>query len=146
MSKHILVVNGANVNLLGSREALYGDVSLDEINSEILAHARNLGFVVDMFSSNIEGELVNKIQEARKNYDGLLINAGAYSHYSYALRDAIASAKIPCVEIHFSNVFAREEFRHKSVLAPVCAGFIAGFGKDSYILALDALSYTFRSL
>ncbi|MGI6030196.1 MAG: type II 3-dehydroquinate dehydratase [Eubacteriales bacterium] len=145
MNKHIMIINGANVNLLGSREtSIYGNESLNDINVEILAHARPLGLVVDIFTSNIEGELVDKIHEARGNYDGLIINAGAYSHYSYALRDAIASLKIPCVEIHYSNVFAREEFRHKSVLAPVCAGQIVGFGKMSYILALDALAYMLR--
>lgn len=143
MSRHILVINGANVNLQGVREtSIYGDQSLNDITMEMIEHGRKLGFALDTYASNIEGEIINTIQQARGQYDGIIINAGAYSHYSYAIRDAIASIRLPCVEIHFTNVYAREEFRHRQAIAPVCAGQIVGFGKFSYILALDALYYT----
>ena len=140
MAKKILIINGPNLNLLGEREpGIYGNKTLQDISIQIAAKAEKLGIVCDFFQSNIEGELIEKIHEARKNIDGVIINAGAYSHYSYALRDAITAVKIPFIEIHCSNVFSREEFRHKSVIAPVCVGNISGFGKNSYLLAVDAL-------
>lgn len=142
MKKHVIVIHGPNINLTGEREAsVYGRESFDEINQEILKYASELNLNCEIYQSNIEGELINKIQEARHDFDGIVLNAGAYTHYSYAIRDAIASIHIPCIEVHFSNVYSREEFRRKSVIAPVCAGTIAGFGKYSYLLALRGLTH-----
>lgn len=141
MKKSVIVIHGPNINLTGEREAsVYGQESFESINQDILAWASSLNFNCEIYQSNVEGELINKIQEARHSFDGIVLNAGAYTHYSYALRDAIASIHIPCIEVHFSNVASREEFRSKSVIAPVCAGSIAGFGKYSYMLALQGLA------
>lgn len=141
MKKNVIVIHGPNINLTGEREAsIYGKENFDSINREILDYAANLNFNCEIYQSNVEGELINKIQEVRHSCDGIVLNAGAYTHYSYALRDAIASVRIPCIEVHFSNVHSREDFRSKSVIAPVCAGTIAGFGKFSYMLALDGLA------
>jgi 3-dehydroquinate dehydratase-2 len=137
--KRIAVVNGPNLNLLGSREPdQYGNKTLDEINRLIAIEAEALGAACEFFQSNSEGELVTAIQRA-SGADGIILNAGAYTHYSIALRDAIAAAAAPAVEVHISNVHVREEFRRVSVIAPVCLGVIAGFGPNSYILALRAL-------
>ena len=138
-----LVINGVNLNLTGLREqTVYGKATLLEMNEQIADFAKSLGDSVDFYQSNIEGELVNKLHEAflNKAYDGILLNAGAYTHYSYALRDAIAGIDVPVVEVHMSNVYAREEFRHNQVLAPVCVGQISGFGADSYRLGIEALA------
>ena len=138
--KKILVLHGPNINLTGIREpGTYGKDTLETINEEIRDCVHSLGMECDIFQSNHEGALIDKIHEALEGYDGIVINAGAYTHYSYTLRDAISSVKKPCVEVHMSNVHAREEFRHKSVIGPVCAGVIAGFGKHSYLLAVDAV-------
>ena len=137
-----LVINGVNLNLTGLREQeVYGTVSLAKINEKIAKYAEGCGDSVDFFQSNIEGMLVNKLHEAflGKDYDGILLNAGAYTHYSYALRDAIAAIDVPVVEVHMSNVHAREEFRKNSVLAEVCKGVVCGFGADSYLAALVGL-------
>ena len=137
-----LVINGVNLNLTGLREqSVYGTVSLAKINEKIASFAESCGDSVDFYQNNIEGMLVNKLQEAflGKAYDGILLNAGAYTHYSYALRDAIASIDIPVVEVHMSNVHAREEFRKTSVLSEVCKGVVCGFGADSYLAALVGL-------
>lgn len=140
-----LVMNGVNLNLTGMREkGVYGTKTLDEINEEIRLYAKeNLRAEVDFYQSNIEGELVNKLHEAylQKGYDGILFNAGAFTHYSYALRDTIAAIDIPVVEVHISNVHAREAFRHNSVLSEVCKGVVCGLGVGSYIAALTALAY-----
>ena len=142
MKKHVIVIHGPNINLTGEREAsVYGQESFESINREILEYAASLGYQCETYQSNIEGELINKIHEARHQFEGLVLNAGAYTHYSYAIRDAIAAVHIPCIEVHFSNVFSREEFRSKSVIAPVCAGSISGFGKHSYMLALAGLQH-----
>ena len=142
MKKHVIVIHGPNINLTGEREAsVYGKESFDDINREILEYASGLNLNCEIYQSNIEGELINKIQEARHDFDGIVLNAGAYTHYSYAIRDAIAAIHIPCIEVHFSNVYSREDFRSKSVIAPVCAGSIAGFGKYSYLLALRGLTH-----
>lgn len=133
-----LFVNGVNLNMTGEREkGVYGTQTLDQINAEISAHFK--GDKCEFFQSNIEGEICTAIQSADKNgFDGVILNAGAYTHYSIAIRDAIASAKTPVIEVHMSNVHAREEFRHKSVISEVCRGVICGFGKNSYILAAES--------
>lgn len=134
-----LVLNGVNLNLTGRREKdVYGGETLEEINREIEAFVEGKGHRVDFVQSNFEGELCTQIQRAEGVYDGVVLNAGAFTHYSYAIRDAIASVSVPVVEVHMSNVHAREEFRHKSVLTEVCKGEILGFGKNSYILALES--------
>lgn len=128
------------MDMVGIREkGVYGDETAESINRQIVENAGKLNCDCDIFQSNHEGDLIDHIHDARGNYNGVVINAGALTHYSYAIRDAIASVRIPFVEVHMSNIYAREEFRHKSVLAPVCAGQICGFGKNSYFLALAAL-------
>ena len=137
-----LVMNGVNLNLTGKREkGVYGTATLDEINEKIAAFCKANGDSVEFYQSNIEGELVNKLHEGylQRSYDGIIFNAGAFTHYSYALRDAIAAIDIPVAEVHMSNVHAREEFRHKSVLSEVCKGVVCGFGAASYISAIVGL-------
>ena len=132
-----LVLNGVNLNLTGKREqGVYGSETLESINRELKEFCEKHGHEVDFFQSNLEGELCTKIQDAEGKYDGIALNAGAFTHYSYAIRDAIAAVTVPVVEVHMSNIQAREEFRHKSVLTEVCKGAILGFGKKSYLLAL----------
>lgn len=138
----ILVLNGVNLNLTGKREqSVYGTQTLDEINAKIAAYCEKQGDSVQFFQSNIEGELVNALHKAflEKTCDAIVFNAGAYTHYSYALRDAIAAIDIPVVEVHMSNVHAREEFRRNSVLSSVCKGVVCGFGANSYIAAIVGL-------
>lgn len=126
--------------MVGVREkGIYGEETAQSISEQIKSFAGSQGFSVEIYQSNHEGDLIDKIHAARGNFDGVVINAGALTHYSYALRDAIACVKLPFVEVHMSNIHAREEFRHTSVIAPVCAGQIAGFGKNSYFLAIMAL-------
>ena len=140
MKKNILVIQGPNLNLTGEREkGVYGSETIETINNEIMECAESLGLVCTIFQSNHEGAIIDKIHNARLDCDGVIINAGAYTHYSYAIRDAISAIRIPCIEVHMSNIYAREEFRSKSVIAPVCAGHIAGFGKHGYFLALHGL-------
>ena len=131
----LLFINGVNLNMTGTREkGVYGTQTLDEINKQIAAHFK--GDTCDFYQSNIEGEICTAIQQSQsKGYDGIVLNAGAFTHYSYAIRDAIAAVEVPVVEVHLSNIHAREEFRNKSVLSEVCKGVICGFGKASYILA-----------
>ncbi len=137
--KQILVIHGPNLNLLGEREnAIYGEATLENINKEISALAGELGAKTDFFQSNVEGEIVNAVQKAKGVYGALIINPGGYTHYSVAIRDAISAVQIPAVEVHLSNIHAREEFRQKSVIAPVAKGQIMGFGKESYLLAVRA--------
>ena len=139
--KRILVIHGPNLNLVGVREpGVYGTVDIEEINRRILARAGELGVGCDLFQSNHEGEIVDRLQQARGVYDGVALNAGAYTHYSIAIRDAIAAIRLPVIEVHLSNVHAREEFRHQSVIAPVCKGGIFGLGWRGYLLALEALA------
>lgn len=138
--KKLLVLLGPNLNMVGVREkGIYGEETALSISDQIIIWAKENGFNADVFQSNHEGDLIDKIHSAKDNYDGVVINAGALTHYSYALRDAITSIKIPFIEVHMSNIHSREEFRHKSVIAPVCVGQIAGFGKYSYYLAINAL-------
>ena len=139
-NKKVLVLLGPNLNMVGVREkGVYGDETAESINLRIMEEAKKHNYECEIFQSNWEGALIDKIHGAKGVYDGVVINAGALTHYSYALRDAIACVRIPFVEVHMSNIHAREEFRHTSVIAPVCAGQIAGFGKQSYFLALSAL-------
>jgi 3-dehydroquinate dehydratase-2 len=139
-TKRVLVLLGPNLNLIGVREkGVYGDETAESISRQIVENAKSLNYDCDIYQSNHEGDLIDRIHAARDVYSGVIVNAGALTHYSYALRDAIASVRIPFVEVHMSNIYAREDFRHKSVISPVCAGQIAGFGKNSYFLALSAL-------
>lgn len=136
----LLVLLGPNLNMVGVREkGVYGTETAEDINKQIIEFAQDNGFDAEMFQSNHEGDLIDRIHSAKDKFDGCIINAGALTHYSYALRDAIACVDIPFVEVHMSNIYAREEFRHTSVIAPVCKGQIAGFGKQSYFLAINAL-------
>ena len=131
----LLFINGVNLNMTGKREKdVYGTQTLEEINAEIASHFAKDECV--FYQSNNEGDICSRLQLAGgEHFDGIILNAGAYTHYSYAIRDAIASVSVPVVEVHMSNVHSREEFRHKSVISEVCKGVIAGFGKNSYILA-----------
>lgn len=136
----LLLLNGPNLNLLGKREPdVYGRVTLKDIVAGVKTRARALRVQVDAVQSNDEGALVTRIGDAMGRYDGLLINPAAYTHTSVAIRDAISAAKLPCVEIHLSNIHAREDFRHQSLTAAVCIGQVSGFGATSYLLALEAL-------
>ena len=136
----LLLINGANLNMLGVREPeKYGNTSLKEVEEFVVSRGKELGAEVDTWQSNYEGEIVEKIQQSRGVYDGILINAGGYTHTSVVIRDAIASVDIPTVEIHMTNISAREKFRHTSLLTGVCVGIVAGFGVNSYILALEGL-------
>lgn len=133
----LLFLNGVNLNMTGRREkGVYGTQTLEEINAEIAAFCKARGAEYSFYQTNIEGELCTAIQQA--DADGIILNAGAFTHYSYALRDAIASVDIPVVEVHMSNVHAREPFREKSVISEVCKGTVLGFGKNSYLLAAES--------
>jgi 3-dehydroquinate dehydratase-2 len=135
----ILFLNGPNLNLLGQREPeVYGRTTLADIEAKVRDRAAKLNAEIDFRQTNLEGELVGWIQQARGNFDAIVLNAAAYTHTSVALRDAIAAAGVPTIEIHLSNIHAREEFRHKSLIAPICRGQISGFGAASYILGLEA--------
>lgn len=135
----ILFLNGPNLNLLGQREPeIYGRTTLADIEAQVRERAAALKVEIDFRQSNLEGELVDWIQQAKGKFDVIVINAAAYTHTSIALRDAIAASGVPTIEIHLSNVHAREEFRHKSLIAPVCRGQITGFGQKSYVLGLEA--------
>ena len=137
----VLILNGPNLNLTGTRDPkIYGTTTLPQIEETCKEKGKTLGMQVDFMQSNHEGVLIDTIHNARGYYDYLIINAGAYTHYSYAIRDAISSVEIPTIEIHLSNIHARESFRHESVLAPVCVGLIAGFGPLSYLLALTYIA------
>jgi len=136
----ILVINGPNINMLGVREPeKYGTETLANIEAEIYAYSFELGTDVETFQSNCEGEIIDKIQKAFGVFDGILINPAGYSHTSVSIRDAISAVDLPCVEVHLTNIHGREEFRQKSIIAPVCIGQISGFKKNSYMLGLKAL-------
>ncbi len=140
MNNKILLLLGPNLNMVGVREKnVYGQQTAESIKEEVIAYGNSRGYEVDVFQSNHEGGLIDQIHAARGKYCAAIINAGALTHYSYALRDAIPCAQLPFIEVHMSNIHAREEFRHTSVIAPVCKGQIAGFGKQVYFLAIDAV-------
>ena len=137
----ILIINGPNLNFLGKREPeIYGKDTLSDIIEYTIKETESLGAEISAFQSNCEGEIIDALYRAyEEGIEGIVLNGGAYSHYSIAIRDAISSVKIPCVEVHLSNIYAREEFRHRSVLSAVCSGVICGFGKQVYPLAIKAL-------
>lgn len=140
MKKKILVIHGPNLNMLGIREPeIYGHTTLEQVNNEIIALGSQLGADIECFQSNSEGALIDKIQSAYGTKDGIIINPGAYTHYSYAIHDAIKAVALPAIEVHLSDIHSREEFRRISVIAPACCGQVAGFGKDSYLVALEKL-------
>ncbi len=135
----ILILNGVNINMTGKREAVYGTETLDEINARLKKYAEDKGAEIEFFQSNSEGEIVDRLQKG--GFDGLVINAGAYTHYSYAIADALYSVKAKKIEVHMSNILAREEFRQKSVLSKNCDGCIMGLGSDVYFVAVDYLTW-----
>tara|TARA_E500000178_G_scaffold325865_1_gene353577 strand:- start:180 stop:617 length:438 start_codon:yes stop_codon:yes gene_type:complete len=140
--KKIIILNGPNLNLLGERESNhYGNFTLKEVEEKCNIHADKNDLNLTFFQSNIEGELVQKIQEARKVQDGLIINAGGYTHTSVAIHDALKIIKIPIIELHISNIYNREDFRHNSLLSRVANGIICGFGAEGYIMALNAIKH-----
>ena len=140
MKNNIIVINGPNLNLLGEREhSQYGSITYDELKNNCLKYSKNLAINIEFTQSNIEGEIVTIIQEAKKKYDGLIINAAGFTHTSVAIRDALAIFKKPSIELHISNIYKREEFRHKSMISDVVTGIICGLGANGYILAINAM-------
>ena len=147
MTFKIIVIHGPNLNLLGQREpGVYGTLTLEEINNRLQTHAQEIGVDLKSFQSNSEGQIIDAVHEAGPRSDGIVINAGAYTHTSVAIRDAISAVNLPTIEVHLSNVHARETFRHKSLIAPVCLGVVAGFGWRSYLLGLDGLAAHLKDL
>ena len=145
MDLKIIVIHGPNLNLLGKREpGIYGSMTMEQINNHLVKIGKEEGVEVHLFQSNGEGAIIDALHDAAEWANGVVMNAGAYTHYSIAIRDAIAAIKIPVIEVHLSNVHAREEFRHKSVIAPVCRGVVAGFGWRSYVLGLQGLIDTLK--
>ena len=146
MKNKILVINGPNLNLLGEREKdKYGSVTIEDVKNEYLAFSKKNNLELDFFQSNIEGEIVEAIQKARKNKDGVIINAGGYTHTSVAIHDALKILKIPIIELHITNIYNREEFRHKSLISKLATSVICGFGTDGYIMALKAINNFLKS-
>ena len=140
MKNNIIVINGPNLNLLGEREqSQYGSVTYDELKNNCLKYSKTLEINIEFTQSNIEGEIVTIIQKAKKKYDGLIINAAGFTHTSVAIRDALAIFKKPSIELHISNIYKREEFRHKSMISDVVTGIICGLGANGYILAINAM-------
>ncbi len=140
MKNNIIVINGPNLNLLGEREqSQYGSIKYEDLKNKCIKHSKDLGINIDFTQSNIEGEIVTMIQEARKKYDGIIINAAGFTHTSVAIRDALAIFKKPSIELHISNIYKREEFRHKSMISDVVSGVICGLGANGYILAINAM-------
>jgi 3-dehydroquinate dehydratase-2 len=140
MSNKIIIINGPNINLLGEREqSQYGSITFEELEQNCLIKAKEKGLMLDFYQSNIEGELVNKIQNARNKYDGMIINAAGFTHTSVAIRDALTLFKKPIIELHISNIYKREEFRHKSLISDIAQGGIFGLGAEGYILAIISI-------
>lgn len=136
----ILIINGPNLNLLGNREnGIYGDLTLEQINNNIKQDVKGLAVELDFYQSNYEGDIITKIQECKKNFDALIINPAAYSHYSIAILDAIRACGIDVVEVHISNIYSREDYRKKSITSEGCKGVISGFGYYGYVMAVNAL-------
>tara|TARA_B100000530_G_scaffold11618_1_gene8937 strand:+ start:52 stop:498 length:447 start_codon:yes stop_codon:yes gene_type:complete len=137
---NIIIVNGPNLNLLGEREqSQYGSITFDQLKKKCTEHSKKIGINTAFFQSNIEGEIVNKIQEARKSHDGIIINAAGYTHTSVSIRDALDVFKKPIIELHISNIYKREEFRQKSLISEIVTGIICGLGSNGYILAINAM-------
>ena len=146
MSNKIIIINGPNLNLLGEREqSQYGSTSFEQLKQNCIKKAKELNLEVNFTQSNIEGELVNIIQDARKNYDGMIVNAAGFTHTSVAIRDALDLFKKPIIELHISNIYKREEFRHKSLISGVATGGIFGLGSEGYILAIISLQKIFQN-
>ena len=144
--KKIIILNGPNLNLLGEREkSQYGDFTLNDVEKTCKEFAKKNNLDLSFFQSNIEGELVEKIQESRNDQEGLVINAGGYTHTSVAIHDALKICNLPIIELHISNIYNREEFRHKSLISKVANGVICGFGADGYIMALNAMKNFFKN-
>ncbi len=141
MMNKIIILNGPNLNLLGEREKeKYGNITLKDIEDNCVEYAKKNNINLSLFQSNIEGELVDEIQKARKNFNGLIINAGGYTHTSVAIHDALKILEIPIIELHITNIYNREDFRHKSLISKLASGIICGFGTDGYIMALKAIN------
>ena len=146
MKQNIIIINGPNLNLLGEREqSQYGSITFEELKKNCLKKSKELNINLSFTQSNIEGEIVSLIQEARKNYDGIIINAAGFTHTSVAIRDALSIYKKPIIELHISNIYKREEFRHKSLISGVVTGGIFGLGAEGYILAIISLQKTFQN-
>ena len=140
MQNNIIIINGPNINLLGDRDkSIYGNETYESLLNRCRSEAKKIDVNIDFYQSNIEGELVTKIQESRKQYDGMIINAAAFTHTSVAIRDALSLYKKPCIELHISNIYKREEFRHKSLISDVVTGVICGLGTSGYILAINSI-------
>ena len=140
MNNNIIIINGPNLNLLGEREkSQYGSITFEALKKNCLNRAKELNIAIDFIQSNIEGEIVTIIQEARKKYDGIIINAAGFTHTSVSIRDALDIYKRPIIELHISNIYKREEFRHKSLISDVVSGVICGMGANGYILAINAM-------
>ena len=140
MKNNIIVINGPNLNLLGEREqSQYGSIKYEDLKNECLEYSKGLGISINFTQSNIEGEIITLIQDARKKYDGLIINAAGFTHTSIVIRDALVIFKKPSIELHISNIYKREEFRHKSMISSVVTGVICGLGTNGYILAINAM-------
>ena len=145
MNNKIIIINGPNINLLGEREqSQYGSITFDKLKENCLDKSKNLGLILEFAQSNVEGELVNIIQDARKKFDGIIINAAAFTHTSIAIRDALDIFKKPIIEIHMSNIYKREEFRHKSLISDIVTGGIFGLGNNGYILAIISIQKTLK--
>ena len=140
MNNKIIIINGPNLNLLGEREqSQYGSITFEKLKESCVNKSKELGLDLEFNQSNIEGEIVNLIQDSRKKFDGMIINAAAFTHTSVAIRDALSLFKKPCIEIHISNIYKREEFRHKSLISDVATGIICGLGTYGYILAINSI-------
>jgi len=140
MKNNIIVINGPNLNLLGEREqSQYGSITYEELKNKCLKYSKDIGVNIEFTQSNIEGEIVTIIQKAKEKYDGLIINAGGFTHTSVAIRDALVMLKKPSIELHISNIYKREEFRHKSMISDIVTGIICGLGANGYILAINAM-------
>ena len=140
MTKKILIINGPNLNLLGEREeSKYGNVTLEQVKKNCESHTKSINVEMEFYQSNIEGEIVTKIQKAKEDFDGIIINAAGYTHTSVSILDALLAIKLPTIEVHITNIYNREEFRKKSLISRAVIGIICGFGVNGYIMALDSM-------